>query len=146
MRISSKGEYGIRALFDLAQHYGQGMIQSDDIATRQGIPVNYLNQMLITLRKAGLIDSQRGPQGGHILAREPEQITLLEALVALEGTLILHDATREDLSPAQPEDGEFINEVWDELRATIEATLHSITLEDLCQRKRQRTGHMMYYI
>jgi Rrf2 family protein len=146
MRISSKGEYGIRALFDLAQHYGQGMIQSDDIATRQGIPVNYLNQMLITLRKAGLIESQRGPQGGHILAREPEQITLLEALVALEGALILHDATREDLSPAQPEDGEFINEVWDELRATIEAMLHNITLEDLCQRKRQRTGHMMYYI
>jgi Rrf2 family protein len=146
MRISSKGEYGIRALFDLAQHYGQGMIQSDDIATRQGIPVNYLNQMLITLRKAGLIESQRGPQGGHILAREPEQITLLEALVALEGALILHDTTREDLSPAQPEDGEFVNEVWDELRTTIEATLHSITLEDLCQRKRQRTGHMMYYI
>jgi Rrf2 family protein len=146
MRISSKGEYGIRALFDLAQHYGQGMIQSDDIATRQGIPVNYLNQMLITLRKAGLIESQRGPQGGHILAREPEQITLLEALVALEGALILHDTTREDLSPAQPEDGEFINEVWDELRTTIETTLHSITLEDLCQRKRQRTGHMMYYI
>jgi Rrf2 family protein len=146
MRISSKGEYGIRALFDLAQHYGQGLVQSDEIAQRQGIPVNYLNQMLITLRKAGLIESQRGPQGGHTLARAPEQVTLLEALVALEGTLMHHDSGREDLSPAQPEDSEFVHDVWQHLRQTIEATLTQITLEDLCQRKRQRTGHMMYYI
>lgn len=146
MRISSKGEYGIRALFDLAQHYGKGFIQSDEIASRQGIPVNYLNQMLIMLRKAGLIESQRGPQGGHTLARAPEQITLLEALVALEGPLMLQDATREDLMPSQPEDSDFVREVWCHLRTTIETTLHDVSLEDLCQRKRQRTGHIMYYI
>jgi Rrf2 family protein len=146
MRISSKGEYGIRALFDLAQHYGQGLIQSDEIARRQGIPVNYLNQMLITLRKAGLIESQRGPQGGHTLARAPEQINLLEALVALEGSLIIHEATREDGTALQSHDSDFIHEVWENLRATIEHTLQGVTLEDLCERKRQRTGHMMYYI
>jgi Rrf2 family protein len=146
MRISSKGEYGVRALFDLAQHYGQGLVQSDDIAERQGIPVNYLNQMLITLRRAGLIDSLRGPQGGHTLARSPEQITLLEALVVLEGPLILQDTTREDLTPSQPEDSEFVHEVWCQLRTALENTLQHITLEDLCQSKRQRTGNMMYYI
>jgi Rrf2 family protein len=146
MRISSKGEYGIRALFDLAQHYGQGLIQSEDIATRQGIPVNYLNQMLITLRRAGLIESLRGPQGGHTLSRAPDQITLLEALVALEGPMMVQEATRDDLTPSQPEDSEYIREVWHHLRTTIENTLQAVTLEDLCQRKRQRTGHMMYYI
>jgi Rrf2 family protein len=146
MRISSKGEYGVRALFDLAQHYGQGLIQSDDIANRQGIPVNYLNQMLITLRRAGLIDSLRGPQGGHTLARSPEQITLHEALIVLEGPLVLHDTVRDDLTPSQPEDSEFVREVWHHLRSTVEIALQSMTLEDLCQRKRQRTGHMMYYI
>jgi Rrf2 family protein len=146
MRISSKGEYGLRALFDLAQHYGQGLIQSEDIATRQGIPVNYLNQMLITLRRAGLIDSLRGPQGGHTLARSPEQITLHEALTALEGPLIFHEATREDISPSQPEDSGFVREIWHQLREAVDMTLQSITLEDLCQRKRQRTGHVMYYI
>ncbi len=146
MRISSKGEYGIRALFDLAQRYGQGLIQSDEIARRQGIPVNYLNQMLITLRRAGLIESLRGPQGGHTLARPPEQISLLEALVALEGPLMVHDTTREDIAPSQPEDCQFVRDVWYHLRQTIETTLQGITLEDLCQRKRQGTGHMMYYI
>lgn len=146
MRISSKGEYGLRALFDLAQHYGEGPIQSDDIATRQGIPVNYLNQLLILLRKAGLIDSLRGPQGGHMLARVPEQITLLEALTVLEGPLLPSDATREDLIPTQPEDDEVVTAVWGEIRTTIEKLLQGMTLEDLCQRKRERAGNVMYYI
>jgi len=75
MRISSKGDYGLRALFDLAQRFGQGPIQSEEIAQRQGIPVNYLNQLLIVLRRAGLIESLRGPLGGHMLARRPETST-----------------------------------------------------------------------
>lgn len=146
MRITSKGEYGLRALFDLAQHYGEGLIQSEDIAIRQGIPVNYLNQMLILLRRAGIIDSLRGPQGGHSLARSPEQITLLEALTVLEGPLMPIESTREDLNPTQPEDNAVITEVWLDLRDTIEKALRGITLEDLRQRKNQRTGNLMYYI
>src|ERR1044071_10275970 len=85
MRISSKGEYGLRALFDLAQHYGEGPVQSRDIHERQDIDENYLNQILISLRKAGLIESVRGPQGGHRLARPPAQITLLEVVTAVQG-------------------------------------------------------------
>lgn len=146
MRISSKGEYGLRALFDLAQHYGEGLMQSEDIATRQGIPVNYLNQMLILLRRAGIIDSLRGPQGGHVLARPPDQITLLEALTVLEGPLMPTDTTRDDLAATQPEDREVVCEVWESLRTTIEKALRDVTLDDLCQRKRQRAGHVMYYI
>ncbi|NJP08026.1 MAG: Rrf2 family transcriptional regulator [Chloroflexaceae bacterium] len=146
MRISSKGEYGLRALFDLAQHYGEGPIQSEHIACRQGIPVNYLNQMLVTLRRAGLIDSLRGPQGGHMLTRSPDQITLMEALSALEGPLIANDTARDDLVPTQPDDSVMIREIWDALRHNIATFLQNITLEDLCQRKRQRAGNIMYYI
>ncbi len=146
MRISSKGEYGLRALFDLAQRYGEGPVQSEAIATRQGIPVNYLNQLLIALRKAGLIDSLRGPQGGHMLARPPEQISLLDIVVALEGPLLPGDATRDDLAPTQPEDEEIIAAVWMDIRSVIEKHLRGKTLEDLCQAKRERTGNVMYYI
>jgi Rrf2 family transcriptional regulator, cysteine metabolism repressor len=85
MRISTKGEYGIRALIELARRYGDGYIQSSEIAAQRHIPENYLFQLLITLRKAGLIRSRRGPQGGHMLARPPERITLAEAVMALEG-------------------------------------------------------------
>ncbi|MCG8353075.1 MAG: Rrf2 family transcriptional regulator [Chloroflexales bacterium] len=146
MRISSKGEYGLRALFDLAQRYGEGPVQSEGVAMRQGIPVNYLNQLLILLRKAGLIDSLRGPQGGHMLARPPEQISLLEALTILEGPLLPSDTPRDDLAPTQPEDHEVVTEVWIDIRATVEQLLRNTTLDDLCQRKRERAGNVMYYI
>lgn len=146
MRISSKGDYGLRALFDLAQRYGEGPIQSDDIATRQGIPVNYLNQLLITMRRAGLIESLRGPQGGHMLARSPEAITLRDVLNALEGPLLPAEPSRDDLKPTVPEDHDLIDEVWVGLRARLESLLAEITLDDLCQRKRQRLGNVMYYI
>jgi Rrf2 family protein len=146
MRISSKGDYGLRALFDLAQRYGEGPVQSDEIATRQGIPVNYLNQLLITMRRAGLIESLRGPQGGHMLARRPDAITLLDALTALEGPLLPSEPTRDDLVPTQLDDHILIDRIWDELRGRIEALLAETTLDDLCQRKRQQSGDVMYYI
>lgn len=146
MRISSKGDYGMRALFDLAQRVGQGPIQSEEIARRQGIPLNYLNQLLITMRRAGLIESLRGPQGGHLLARLPEAITLLEILTALEGPLLPDEPTREGLNSTVPEDLVLVNEVWAELRDRFKAILAAITLDDICQRKRQRPEQVMYYI
>jgi Rrf2 family protein len=146
MRISSKGDYGLRALFDLAQRYGEGPVQSDEIARRQGIPVNYLNQLLITMRRAGLIESLRGPQGGHMLARSPELITLRDVLTALEGPLLPDEPSRDDLVPTAPEDHDIVDETWAALRQRIEGLLAETTLDDLCQRKRQRSGGVMYYI
>src|SRR5512146_3236341 len=86
MKVSSRGEYGLRALYDLAEHYAQGAIPSADIARRQHIPPNYLNQLLIVLRRSGLISSERGRHGGHRLARPPQQITLSEAVQVLDGS------------------------------------------------------------
>jgi Rrf2 family cysteine metabolism transcriptional repressor len=140
MHISSKGDYGIRALFDLAQRYGQGPIQSRDIHQRQAIDDNYLNQILLSLRKAGLIESVRGPQGGHQLARPPAQITVLEALQALKGQLLPADAGRDSLTPAESIDRELIRDIWDELRAVLERYLASVTLDDLVQRSWQHDG------
>ncbi|NTV63683.1 MAG: Rrf2 family transcriptional regulator [Oscillochloris sp.] len=146
MRISNKGDYALRALFDLAQHVGKGPVQSDEIAARQGIPVNYLNHLLIPLRRAGLIESLRGSQGGHLLARPPEAITMLDILTAIEGTLLISDPSRDDLIPTAPEDRELIDDLWSGLRHKLEILLAAITLDDLCQRKRQRAGNIMYYI
>lgn len=144
MRISSKGEYGVRALFDLALHHGQGPMRSRDIAERQAIDENYLNQLLIQLRRAGLVQSVRGPQGGHLLARAPGDITLLEALRALEGPIV---ETAEGIgTPPQPDDAAVLDSVWSGLRGAAETYLADLTLEELTRRKRQREGHTMYYI
>lgn len=144
MRISSKGDYGVRALFDLALHYGQGPVRSREIAERQAIDEHYLNQLLIQLRRAGLVQSVRGPQGGHILARPPGEITMRDALLALEGPLV---ELAEGVQPApQPEEAAVLDAIWGGLRGAVEEYLAQQTLEDLTQRKRQREGSSMYYI
>jgi Rrf2 family cysteine metabolism transcriptional repressor len=143
MRISSKGEYGLRALFDLALHYGRGPVRSREIAERQAIDENYLNQLLIQLRRAGLVQSLRGPQGGHLLTRAPSEITVLEAMQALEGPIV---EMAEGSQPPQPDDAAVLQDMWHDLRRAVEAHLAAITLDELAQRKRQREGQTMYYI
>src|SRR5947209_20319069 len=88
MRLSMKGDYGVRAILDLAERSGQGPIQSESIAKRQEISEAYLDQLLTLLRRAGLVRSVRGPRGGHQLARPAGEISLMEVLTALEGSFV----------------------------------------------------------
>jgi Rrf2 family protein len=85
MKISMKADYGIRALLDLGERYGDAPVPSHDIAARQHIPGPFLDQLLMSLRRAGLVRSTRGPRGGHMLARPPEDVTLGQAIDILEG-------------------------------------------------------------
>src|ERR1700738_1977464 len=85
MRFSMKTEYGVRAILELAAHNGKGALQSSEIARRQGIPGPFLDQVLMTLRRAGFVNSTRGPHGGHELARPPEEIRLDQVIDCLEG-------------------------------------------------------------
>ena len=141
MKISSKGEYGLRALFDLTKHYDQNPRRSREIGVAQSVPEDYLNQLLITLRKAGLINSLRGPQGGHILARHPQQITLLEVIRELEGDVspIAHSVE------ATPVD-KVLNEIWHEVEDETVKILGAITLQDLYERYNHKQEQVMYYI
>lgn len=146
MRISTKGEYGVRALFELAQHYGEGPVQSSHIAARQHVPETYLNQLLLTLRNAGLIKSIRGPGGGHMLARPPTEINLGEALAALEGPMVLMDCVNPDFTECSLLEMCVIRDVWRELNEATNDVLYSTTLEELLQSRRERQEHLMYYI
>jgi Rrf2 family protein len=146
MMISSKGEYGLRALLDLAQRYGKDLVTSADIASRQQIPEAYLNQLLITLRKAGLVRSVRGPKGGHELAFPPDRITLADAIVALEGGYSPVENLDTSLSPDAPPEADLLRDVWRQVDGVIGQVLESTTLGDLCRRKLARRGQIMYYI
>lgn len=85
MKISMKADYGVRALLDLAERFGDAPVPSHDIAARQHVPGPFLDQLLMSLRRAGMVRSTRGPRGGHVLGRPPEDITLAEAIDVLEG-------------------------------------------------------------
>ena len=144
MRISCKVEYGIRALLDLALHEQGEPSLSRDTAQRQGIPETYLNQLLIQLRRGGLVTSVRGPRGGHMLARPAEEITVLEVLEVLEGPLVVVPEGLSETTPAET-DG-IVCGLWDELRATMRDHLSRITLQELAQRSRLHEGALMYEI
>src|SRR3990170_5576339 len=103
MKVSTKGYYGIRALIELAHHYGEARpTQSGEIAARQNIPESYLEQLLTTLRRAGFIRSVRGPQGGHALIREPRELRVSEVIVALEGSILPIDCLDEPGGCSKP--------------------------------------------
>ena len=143
MRISCKVEYGIRALLDLALHGQRGPSLSRDTAQRQGIPETYLNQLLLQLRRSGLVASVRGPRGGHMLARPADQVTVLDIMEALEGPLVV---VPEGMPEMPSETDAILSSLWDELRATVRDHLAQTTLQDLMERKRLYDGELMYEI
>jgi len=139
MKISTKGEYGIRALMELTQRFGSGYIQSTEIAVARKVPENYLYQLLITLRKAGLIRSRRGPQGGHMLARSPERISLAEAIIALEGPLALTSCAQDEMDDECGFSEQcVIRDVWRRVTQAAEGILEQTNLADLAKSEREK--------
>ncbi|MSQ28604.1 MAG: Rrf2 family transcriptional regulator [Dehalococcoidia bacterium] len=145
MKLSMKGDYGIRALVDLAEHLGEGPVQSREIAERQDIPEPYLDQLLTTLRKAGFIHSRRGPQGGHLLARQPGEITLAEVVDALEGTVAAVGCL--DGTVACKHDGKCgQQEVWQTLTELTRELLRASNVAGILERQQALRQRAMYYI
>ena len=95
MRLSTRGRYGTRLMVDLAQHYADGPISLAEIAKRQDLSAKYLEQLIILLKGAGLIQSVRGRRGGYMLARRPEEISVGEIVETLEGKLSVVDCVLE---------------------------------------------------
>jgi len=135
VRIGTKGDYGVRALIDLAMYGGEGPVQRAEIARRQHVPEAYLDHLLAQLRRAGFIRSTRGPSGGHELARPAEEINLLQVLEALEGSLAplpcLEDHEGEGTVCAQ-------QWVWREIYDDMRERLQAVSLSDLSERERER--------
>lgn len=134
--ISAKGAYGLFATMELARLFHQESVQIKEIADSQGIPQHYLEQLLVTLRKAGLVKSYRGTNGGYALARSPKLLTVLEILSALEGPV---EVLREQL----PTGGlEFF---FDRLKNQITGLL-TLTLEDLLMEQEKHRENFVYTI
>jgi Rrf2 family protein len=134
-----KGDYGVRALVELAHRYGDGQVQSATIAGAQSIPEPYLDQLLTTLRRAGFIRSVRGPQGGHALIRDPKTLRLSEVISALEGSLA-PIACLDDPEGCRKSASCSLRPVWQEIEAATMRVLEGITIGDLADRERAGTG------
>lgn len=142
MKISTKGEYGIRAMLCIAMHGDDGPVTSHQIATRQGIPEPYLRQILAILSKEGLVQSNRGPQGGHVLGRPASAISLREILVPLEGrTTAIDDILALPCTIEVGTEHCVIREVFLEIKEAVERILSRTTLADVVNRQREILDH-----
>jgi len=119
-------------MLDLAQHFDKGPIQIGDIAKRQDISVKYLEQLIIPLKKANFIKSVRGPKGGHMLAKPPEDITVWEIVKLLEGGIDLSGCI-ENPDNCKRADNCLTRGIWEEATKAMYDKLNSITLSQMIQ-------------
>jgi Rrf2 family cysteine metabolism transcriptional repressor len=137
MKLSKRGEYGLRALQDLATHYTSEPVSTKELAKRNNIPNKFLEHILLTLRRGRILNSQKGPQGGYYLARPPEHITLAEVIRMLDGPLAPVSCVSETaFEPCGCPDMEAcgLRKVMKNLRDVIAQTMEETTLADLITR------------
>ena len=130
MKLSTRSRYGTRMMLDMAQHYDEGPIQIGDIAKRQDISVKYLEQLIIPLKKANYVKSVRGPKGGHMLAKSPEEVTVGEIVEVLEGEINLARCI-ESPEICDRSDTCLTRGVWEEATRAMYDKLNSITLSKM---------------
>jgi Rrf2 family protein len=158
MKLSTKSRYGVRALFDMAYHAGTLPAQIKDISRRQNISPRYLEQIFQDLKKAGLLKSRRGPQGGYSLTRPPEEINVKQIILAAEGELQLVDCVKGrrkkgEKSPRCEFDNQCITQpLWTQASKILSDYFESVSLKDLCERgkdlglERELDHRFMYFI
>lgn len=135
MKISTKGRYGLRAILDVALHQQEGPVTIRSISERQDLSERYLEQLLNTLRQNSLINSIRGFQGGYILNREPEKITVGDVVRALEGPISPVDCVGDDAHSLCSRADKCVTQiVWEDLRKAMVGVLDSYTLADLTEK------------
>jgi len=131
MKLSTRGRYGLKAMFQLAIHYGEGPISLNQIAEKQSLSESYLEQLFSVLRKDKLINSVRGAHGGYMLSRTPDNITVGAVLRSLEGNMSISDCVLEDNNYCSREDNCVTKLVWIKIKDSLDEVIDSITLQDM---------------
>jgi Rrf2 family protein len=147
MNVSAKSKYAVRALVELAERTEarpDQLVRLTDVATARGIPLQFLEQLFASLRRAGIVRSRRGACGGFLFARPPAEVTVLDVVETLDGLVSPAVCTQgeceriEECGPAA---------VWLEAKEALERVLRETTIADLAERERSRKPHeAMYYI
>lgn len=149
MKVSQRVTYGILAAVDLAINGNQLPVQARSIARRQGISVRFLEQVLHAMKKSGLVESQRGAQGGYLLVQEPGTLSVAGILEALEGPVLQQSFAGQPASQRRASKAELLlGEVWAQVEQAERKVLEGITVEQLAARQRaiDAQRNPMYHI
>lgn len=139
MKLSTRTRYGIRAVLELAEHYGQGPLQLKNIAKHQDISVKYLEQIMTILKSGSFIGAIRGPRGGYMLVKSPNQIKLSEVFDCLEGPVTTVECIENKNYCARAVDCVAKN-LWMQVDKAIRSVLDSVTLQDLVDKAKDERG------
>ena len=154
MRLSTKSRYGVRAIFDIAYHSGGLETQVKDISRRQEISPRYIEQIFQKLKKAGIIDSKRGPTGGYFLVKRPEEITVGEIIRVTEGSIdpvLCMDLKKQGQLCSRSKQC-VTRIIWNEAGDRLKEYFDSVTIKNLCEKaqeigiKKELDSRFMYYI
>ena len=138
MRLSTRGRYALRAMIDLALHANEGPVPRSDIAERQEVSAHYIEQLFVKLRRAGFIESVRGPGGGYMLAQSADQIRAGDIIRTVEGPIALvHCVAPQQEAACHRADSCVTHLLWKRLSDRVAEVLDSITLKDLCDQARE---------
>lgn len=150
MKITKKGEYAMQALLDLAFNYNKGLRQIQDIVREEAIPEKFLEQILVVLKNAGLVQSKRGIGGGYFLNKAPDEISLGEVIRLIDGPLVPLGCVSAEHARCPKEITCGIRSVMLDVSHATAEILDHVTLADVCNRtkgmKERRAEHLMYYI
>jgi Rrf2 family protein len=139
VKLSVKSDYAARAVLWLSQHYQEGGARTvDEMASAQGIPPNYLVQILIELKSANIVRSQRGKEGGYLLARPPGKITFGDVLRCIHGEIFDSTGLNNPQTPAE------LRQAWQQISQAVNNTADAITFQQLLDASNQKGK--MYYI
>lgn len=139
MKLSTRGRYGTRLMIELAGHYGYGPVSMSQISKNQNIPIKYLEQLVIPLKKAKLITSVRGPRGGHMLARAPEKISIWELLDLLESKLTFADCLK-DPDICENTENCPVRPIWGKALSLMTRHFKETSLKDVLKLQDDRTS------
>ena len=131
MRLTAKSEYGLLAMIELASRYGEGPVSARDIAERRDVPLRFLEQLFVNLRRSGLVTAVRGARGGFTLSRDPSLITTLDVVEALEGPLTASACDAERGMPCENSGSCAAEPVWARATQALRDVFSSTSLADL---------------
>jgi Rrf2 family transcriptional regulator, iron-sulfur cluster assembly transcription factor len=145
VKLSTKGRYAVMAMADLAQHSNGRPVALAEVAVRQEISLSYLEQLFGRLRRGGLVNSVRGPGGGYMLARHPEQMRIADIILAVDEPIKATRCTPGSPNGCHSHRGRCLtHDLWEELGNQIYLYLSSVTLADVCERRVLGSSRMIF--
>jgi len=140
MRITYKGDYALKAVLDLALHYGNSVVTIHDVAKRTDAPIKFLEQVLLDLKRGGFVESRRGKVGGYLLAKPPSQIKLGEVIRFIDGPIEPIGCVEKGYAGCKEIYKCIFKKTWQEVTVAISGVIDYITFEDLVNQLKAKQG------